>query len=53
MKLQGNMIPQKVNNHKTKDLMNSKGDESSISKLKRMMIKMIHEMKEDMQREDE
>jgi hypothetical protein len=35
---QGNMTPQKVNNHTIKHLMNSRGDETSVSKFKSMMI---------------
>jgi hypothetical protein len=37
----------KVNNHTTKDVMDSEGVETSISVLKRMMIRMINELKED------
>jgi hypothetical protein len=40
------MTPQKVNNHTTKNLIDSKGDKISISELKRM-IRTIYEMKED------
>jgi hypothetical protein len=47
MKRQGNMTPQKLNNHTTKDLNGSKEDEISISRLKRMIKSMINEMKED------
>jgi hypothetical protein len=43
------MTPQKVNSHTTNDLKDSKGDETSVSKLKRMMIRMIKEIKKDMQ----
>jgi hypothetical protein len=42
------MTPQKVNNHTTKDLKDSEGDKISISELKRMMIIVMNEMKEDM-----
>jgi hypothetical protein len=51
MKIQGNMTPQNVNNHTTKNLMDSKEDEISISKLKRMLITMINKMKEHMQKQ--
>jgi hypothetical protein len=34
MQRKGNVTPQKVNNHATKDLMDNKGDEISISELK-------------------
>jgi hypothetical protein len=44
------MNPQKVYNNTTKDLMDSKGDETSISKLRRMIIRMIKEIKENMQK---
>jgi hypothetical protein len=49
MKRQRNMTPQKVNNHTTKDLIDSKGVEISISELKR--IRTINEMKEDMKKQ--
>jgi hypothetical protein len=45
MKRQGNMIPQNVNNHITKALMDIEMDEASISKLKRMITIIINEMK--------
>jgi hypothetical protein len=35
----------------TKDLTDSEGSETSISKLKRMIIKTINKMKEDMQKQ--
>jgi hypothetical protein len=40
-KTQGNMSPQKVNNHTTKDLMDSKGNENSISDVKRIVVRII------------
>jgi hypothetical protein len=45
MKRRGNMTPQKVNSHTTKDQTDSKGDKTSISGLKRRMIRMINEIK--------
>jgi hypothetical protein len=42
--VKGTMIPQKVNNHTTKDITDSEGDTISISKFKRMMIRVIDEM---------
>jgi hypothetical protein len=45
MKSQGNMSPQKVNNHTTKYLTDSEVDETSISELKKVKITI---MKEDM-----
>jgi hypothetical protein len=50
MKRQGNMTSQKVNNHTTKDLMDSKGDETPVSKLKRMMIRMTMKVREGRQK---
>jgi hypothetical protein len=44
------MTPQNVNNHITKVLIDSEGDEISISEFKRMVI-MINEMKEDMHKQ--
>jgi hypothetical protein len=39
-KRQVNTTPQKVNNHITKDLKDSSGDETLISELKRMIIRV-------------
>jgi hypothetical protein len=50
-KRQGDMIPEKVNNHTTKDLMDREGDETSVSIFNRMMIRMIKEVKEDTQKQ--
>jgi hypothetical protein len=47
---QENMIPQKINNHITKDPADSEGDETSAFKLKKM-IRIIKEVKEDMQKQ--
>jgi hypothetical protein len=49
MKRQGNMIPEKVNFHTTKDLINSEGNEIPISEFK-MMIRTNKEIKEDISR---
>jgi formylmethanofuran dehydrogenase subunit E-like metal-binding protein len=49
-KRQGNMTPQNVNNHTTGDLMDSRRDETSVSKLK-MMVRMIKEFQEDKQKQ--
>jgi hypothetical protein len=38
MKKQGNMVSQKVNNHTTKDMNDSEGDEISKTELKIMII---------------
>jgi hypothetical protein len=43
VKRQRNMVSQGANNHTTKDLVNSEGEEISISKLKRIMSRMINE----------
>jgi hypothetical protein len=48
IKRQGNMTPQKIDNHTTKDLNDSEGDEILSFKLKRIMIIMINEMKKEM-----
>jgi hypothetical protein len=48
-KRQGNMIPQKVNNHATKDLIESKGNVISF-KFRGIIIRMINEMKQHMQK---
>jgi hypothetical protein len=40
---------QNVNNNKTRDLMDSEADETSVHKLKRM-IRMIKKVKQDMQK---
>jgi hypothetical protein len=50
-KRQRDMIPEKVNNHTTKDLMDREGDETSVSIFNRMMIRMIKEVKEDTQKQ--
>jgi hypothetical protein len=45
MKIQGNMTPQNVNNHTTKNLMDSEKDETSVSKLKRMMVEQLRSLR--------
>jgi hypothetical protein len=45
MKKQGNMIPQKVNNHITKDLNDSERHEISNFELKRIIVRIINKMK--------
>jgi hypothetical protein len=47
-KNQGNRTTQNFNIHTTKDVMDSKGEEISVLKLKRIMVRMIEEVKEDM-----
>jgi hypothetical protein len=42
---QGNRTPQKTNNNKIQDLVESEEDESPISDLRRMMIRMFNELK--------
>jgi hypothetical protein len=46
-RMQGNMTPQKINNHTKEDLMDSEGDETSVSKFKRKIIRMSKVFKED------
>jgi hypothetical protein len=46
---QGNMTPQKANNHSIEDLKESEGDESSVAVVKRM-IRMFNELKEDIKK---
>jgi hypothetical protein len=48
---QGNMIPQNSNNNIIVDLVESKGDESSVADLRRMMTRMFNELKENMQKQ--
>jgi hypothetical protein len=43
---QGYMTPQKTNNNVIKDLMESEGDESPVADIRRMIIRMINELKE-------
>jgi hypothetical protein len=44
MKMQGNMTPQQINNHKAKDLIDSEGTEISIFEQKRMTYKVKEDM---------
>jgi hypothetical protein len=39
------MTPQEVDSHTTEDLVDSEQDETSISKFKRLIIRMIKELK--------
>jgi hypothetical protein len=39
MKRKGNMTPQNLNNHMTRDPIDSEGNANSISRLKRMMMR--------------
>jgi hypothetical protein len=48
-RMQGNKIPQNINNH-TEDLICSERNETSVSKFKRMMIRMFKAFKEDIQK---
>jgi hypothetical protein len=47
---QGNMIPEKVNSHTIEDLADSEGNESSVSEVQRMMIRMFKKLKEDIEK---
>jgi hypothetical protein len=50
-KKQGNINPQKVNNHTMKNLKDNEGDEISVSELKIILIIIIiNEIKKDMQK---
>jgi hypothetical protein len=42
---QGNMIPQKGNNHKIEVLVDNEGDESSDAEVRRMKIRMFNKLK--------
>jgi hypothetical protein len=44
-KKQGNRTHQKSNNNKIEDLVESEEDESPVSDLRRMMIRMFNELK--------
>jgi hypothetical protein len=44
------MTPQKVNNRTIEDLVDSEGDEYPVGEVRRMMIGMFNELKEDMQK---
>jgi hypothetical protein len=44
---QKNMTPQKTSNNTTEDLVESEGDESPVADVKRMMIRMFNELKEN------
>jgi hypothetical protein len=48
---QGNMIPQKSNKNIIEDLVGNKGDESPVADVRRMMIQMFNELKEDKQKQ--
>jgi hypothetical protein len=42
------MIPQMVtDNHKIEDLVDGEGDESPVAEVRRMMLRMFNELKED------
>jgi molybdenum-dependent DNA-binding transcriptional regulator ModE len=45
------MTLQKANNHTIEDLVDSEGDESSVAEVRRMMIRMFNELKEDIQKQ--
>jgi hypothetical protein len=46
---QGNTTPQKANNKTIEDLVESEEGESSVTDVRRMMIRMFYELKEDIQ----
>jgi succinate dehydrogenase/fumarate reductase flavoprotein subunit len=39
------MTPQKINNHTIEDLVHSERDESPVAQVRRMMIRMVNELK--------
>jgi hypothetical protein len=51
----GNMTPQKAHNHTIEDLVDSEGEESPVTEVRRMMIRMFNELKvelkEDIQKQ--
>jgi hypothetical protein len=47
---QGTMTPWKVNKHTIEDLVDSEGDETSASQIKRMIFRMLKELKEDIKK---
>jgi hypothetical protein len=48
---QGNMTPQKVNNHTIENLVDSKGDKSPIAEVRRMMIRIFNELKTELKKD--
>jgi hypothetical protein len=51
MKRQGNLTHDNVKNQTTKKLMDSEGNETSMYKFKRMIIRNINEIKKDMKKQ--
>jgi molybdenum-dependent DNA-binding transcriptional regulator ModE len=45
------MIPQKTNKNTIHDLVESEWDESPVADMKRMLIRMFNELKEDIQKQ--
>jgi hypothetical protein len=48
---QGNMTPQNIYNYTIEDLVDSEGDKTSVSELRRMMIRVFKELKENIQKQ--
>jgi hypothetical protein len=48
---QGNMSPQSIYNYTIEDLVDSEGDKTSVSELRRMMIRVFKELKENIQKQ--
>jgi hypothetical protein len=44
------MTPQKAHNHTIEDLVGSEGDKSPLAEVRRMMIRMLNKLKEDIQK---
>jgi hypothetical protein len=45
------MIPQKANDNTIEDMVESEGDEPSVAEVRRLMIRMFNELKEDIQKQ--
>jgi hypothetical protein len=48
---QWNMAPQKTNNNIVEDLVESEGDESPVADIKRMVIRMFNELREELKKD--
>jgi hypothetical protein len=48
---QGNMAPQNVNNHTIEDLVDNDRDGSSITEVRRMIVRMFKELKKELSKQ--
>jgi hypothetical protein len=48
---QGNMTPQKTNKDMIENVMDGRGDELPVANIRRMLIKMVNELKEELKEE--